>query len=76
METIIYAGIREISLVSIMPGLAQEKILDSLRLFAAEVMPRYTNPAEPILQQANQVEVSQGTGHFVRPKEGAPTSRR
>ena len=45
MEAVIDAGIGEISLVSLMPGLAQDKILDSLRLFAAEVMPRYAIPA-------------------------------
>jgi hypothetical protein len=41
MAMIIEAGITELSLVTIMPGLPQQKILDSLRLFAAEVMPRY-----------------------------------
>ena len=52
MEAIVEAGIGEISLVSIMPGLPQEKILDSLHLFAAEVMPRYAEPAAGKLQQA------------------------
>ncbi len=51
MEAIIDAGIGEISLVSIMPGLPQDKILDSLRLFAAEVMPQYAEPAVSKLQQ-------------------------
>ncbi len=41
MELIIEAGITELSFVTIMPGLPQQKILDSMRLFAAEVMPRY-----------------------------------
>jgi natural product biosynthesis luciferase-like monooxygenase protein len=37
----IEAGITEISCVTIMPGLSQAKILESMRLFASEVMPRY-----------------------------------
>jgi hypothetical protein len=41
MEAIIDTGGTEISLVTQMPGLGQEKILDSMRLFAAEIMPRY-----------------------------------
>lgn len=41
LAMILEAGITELSLVTILPGLPQEKILDSLRLFAAEVMPRY-----------------------------------
>ena len=36
------AGITDINLVTILPGLAQEKILDSLRLFAREVMPKFS----------------------------------
>lgn len=35
------AGISELSFITILPGLPQRKILDSLRLFAAEVMPSY-----------------------------------
>ncbi len=35
------AGIDEISFVTIMPGLAQEQILDSMRCFASEIMPKY-----------------------------------
>ena len=34
-------GIDEIGLVTILPGLPQDKILKSLELFAAEVMPKY-----------------------------------
>lgn len=41
MALIIEAGITEISFVTIMPGLPQEKILASMRLFASEVMPHY-----------------------------------
>jgi len=41
IEAIIDCGVSEISLVTQMPGLAQAKILESMRLFAAEIMPRY-----------------------------------
>jgi natural product biosynthesis luciferase-like monooxygenase protein len=41
LETVLDLGITEISLVTQMPGLAQDKILDSMRLFAQEVMPHY-----------------------------------
>ena len=41
MAAAIDAGITEVTLVTQMPGLTQEKILDSMRLFAKEVMPRY-----------------------------------
>lgn len=41
MALILEAGITELSVVTILPGLPQEKILDSMRLFAAEVMPKY-----------------------------------
>ena len=41
MEEIIASGITELSFITILPGLAQARILDSLRLFAREVMPRY-----------------------------------
>ncbi len=41
MAEIIDSGITEVSFITILPGLAQAKILDSMRLFAAEVMPRY-----------------------------------
>ena len=41
MEAVIEAGVTEVSLVTQMPGLAQDKILDSMRVFAADVMPRY-----------------------------------
>ncbi len=41
MEMIIDAGITELSFITMMPGLPQTKILDSLRLFAADIMPRY-----------------------------------
>lgn len=41
MAIAIAAGITEFSLVTIMPGLPQAKILESLRLFAKEIMPRY-----------------------------------
>ncbi|MGH8595801.1 MAG: hypothetical protein ACREXT_03985 [Gammaproteobacteria bacterium] len=34
-------ALTEVSFVTIMPGLPQAKILDSLRLFAQEVMSRY-----------------------------------
>ena len=37
------AGIDEISFVTIMPGLGQEQILDSMRCFASEIMPKYQN---------------------------------
>ena len=36
------AGITDINLVTILPGLEQQKILDSLRVFAAEVMPKFS----------------------------------
>ena len=35
------AGIDEISFVTIMPGLGQPEILDSMRCFASEIMPKY-----------------------------------
>jgi len=35
------AGVDEIPFVTVMPGLAQEKILDSMRCFASEIMPKY-----------------------------------
>lgn len=35
------AGITELSFITVLPGLAQTKVLDSLRLFAAEVMPAW-----------------------------------
>lgn len=41
MEEIIACGITELSFITILPGLSQARILDSLRLFASEVMPRY-----------------------------------
>lgn len=41
MEQVIAAGITEVSFITIMPGLPQAKILESLRLFASDVMPRY-----------------------------------
>ncbi|MSR13233.1 MAG: LLM class flavin-dependent oxidoreductase [Gammaproteobacteria bacterium] len=41
MGMAIEAGITEISCVTILPGLPQAKILESLRLFADEIMPRY-----------------------------------
>jgi natural product biosynthesis luciferase-like monooxygenase protein len=41
MEAILDLGVTEISLVTQMPGLEQEKILDSMRLFATEIMPVY-----------------------------------
>ena len=41
IDAAIDAGITEITLVTQMPGLIQEKILESMRLFAKEVMPRY-----------------------------------
>ena len=37
------AGIDEISFVTIMPGLGQASILDSMRCFASEIMPKYQN---------------------------------
>ena len=39
------AGIDELSFVTIMPGLEQERIMDSIRCFAGEVMPRFSNTA-------------------------------
>ncbi|MGR8919160.1 MAG: LLM class flavin-dependent oxidoreductase [Gammaproteobacteria bacterium] len=42
IEAFAEVGIGEIPFITIMPGLAQERILDSLRCFAAEVMPRFT----------------------------------
>jgi hypothetical protein len=41
MEAVLDLGVTEISLVTQMPGLEQEKILDSMRLFATEIMPAY-----------------------------------
>ena len=41
MEQVLEAGIGELSFVTILPGLEQAKVLDSMRLFAEEVMPRY-----------------------------------
>lgn len=35
------AGITELSFLTVLPGLTQEKVLESLRLFAAEVMPAW-----------------------------------
>jgi hypothetical protein len=35
------AGITEMSFITMMPGLTQQRILDSLRLFASDVMPKY-----------------------------------
>jgi natural product biosynthesis luciferase-like monooxygenase protein len=34
-------GVTEISLVTILPGLSQDKVLDSMRCFASNVMPKY-----------------------------------
>lgn len=41
LDAILATGVTEISLVTQMPGLPQAKILDSLRLFAREIMPHY-----------------------------------
>ena len=41
MEQVLEAGIGELSFVTILPGLEQARVLDSMRLFAEEVMPRY-----------------------------------
>ncbi|MFT4583893.1 MAG: natural product biosynthesis luciferase-like monooxygenase protein [Gammaproteobacteria bacterium] len=41
LEAVLDLGVTEISLVTQMPGLAQDKILESMRLFAREVMPHY-----------------------------------
>lgn len=41
IEAAIEAGITDINLVTILPGLEQAKILDSMRLFGAEVMPKF-----------------------------------
>jgi len=41
LDAVIDAGVTEVSLVTQMPGLRQDQILDSLRLFASEVMPHY-----------------------------------
>ena len=41
MAQVIDAGIGEVSFVTILPGLEQSKVLDSMRLFAEEIMPRY-----------------------------------
>jgi natural product biosynthesis luciferase-like monooxygenase protein len=35
------AGIEEIPFVTVMPGLGQEQILESMRCFASEIMPKY-----------------------------------
>ncbi len=41
MAAIIDSGITELAFLTVMPGLPHLKILDSLRLFASEVMPHY-----------------------------------
>jgi alkanesulfonate monooxygenase SsuD/methylene tetrahydromethanopterin reductase-like flavin-dependent oxidoreductase (luciferase family) len=41
IEAALDLGVTEISLVTQMPGLRQDKILDSLRLFATEIMPHF-----------------------------------
>ena len=41
LDAILDTGVTEISLVTQMPGLRQDDILDSMRLFADEVMPHY-----------------------------------
>jgi len=41
LEAVLEIGVTEISLVTQMPGIDQEKILDSMRLFASEIMPHY-----------------------------------
>ena len=41
LQPAIDAGVTEVNFVTILPGLSQDKILASLRLFAAEVMPHF-----------------------------------
>ena len=41
IEAAIDAGIGEITLVGLLPGLPQERVLESMRLFSEEVIPRY-----------------------------------
>jgi natural product biosynthesis luciferase-like monooxygenase protein len=41
LQPAIDAGVTEVNFVTILPGLPQDKILASLRLFAAEVMPHF-----------------------------------
>jgi len=41
MERALEAGIGELSFITMLPGLEQAKVLDCLRLFAEEIMPRY-----------------------------------
>ena len=44
LDELLETGVNEISLVTQMPGLQHEKILDSLRLFASDVMPQRAYP--------------------------------